>query len=72
MQTNRISEHWTSQADARAIVAEHGCRVCTWRYPGEILDVAGDLWCEHCVEEALGLRPGIPASIPDLEPALIP
>lgn len=65
MNTARISEHWTSQAEARAIVAESGCKICSWKFPGEILDVAGDLWCHHCVRE-LG------AKIADLDPALIP
>lgn len=63
--TLRISEHWTSQAEAVAIVAEHGCKICTWKFPGEILDVAGDLWCNHCVREHL-------TELPDLNPALIP
>ena len=60
----RISRHWKSQAGARAIIAEHGCRLCTWKYPGEIYDVAGDLWCIHCVREyGREIR---------VEPALIP
>lgn len=63
--TQRISEYWTSQAEAQALVAEHGCKVCTWKYPGQIFDVAGDLWCHHCVRE-LG------AELRDLDPALIP
>ncbi len=61
----RVSSFWTSQAAAREIVAEHGCRLCTWKFPGEIYDVAGDLWCQHCVREHL-------VELPDLEPALIP
>jgi hypothetical protein len=47
----RVSAYWPSQAAARALIAEHGCRLCTWRYPGEIYDVDGDLWCHHCVRE---------------------
>jgi hypothetical protein len=65
----RISQYWTSQAAAREIVAEHGCKVCTWKFPGEIFDVAGDLWCEHCAREAS--LPG-DTFIDGLEPALIP
>jgi hypothetical protein len=61
----RVSTFWTSQAKAREIVAEHGCRLCTWKYPGEILDVSGDLWCHHCVREGL-------VELPLLEPARIP
>ncbi len=63
--TQRISAYWTSQTEAQALVAEHGCKVCTWKFPGQIFDVAGDLWCEHCVRE-LG------AELGDLDPALIP
>jgi len=60
----RVSHFWPSQAAARAIVAEHGCRLCTWKYPGEIYDVSGDLWCHHCVREyEREIR---------VEPALIP
>lgn len=61
MDVRTISKHWKSQDEARAIVAEHGCKVCGWKLPGEIYDVTGDLWCWHCVEEFLGLRPGLPA-----------
>lgn len=60
----RISTHWKSQAEARAIVAERGCRICTWQFPGEIYDVAGDLWCCHCVWEARGIDGVDPALIP--------
>ena len=67
-----VSERWTSQAKAQALVAVHGCRICGWKTPGEILDVDGDLWCYHCVEEYMGLRPGIPAKVAGLAPALIP
>ena len=63
--TNRVSAYWTSQAEARAIIAEHGCRLCTWKYPGEIYDVSGDLWCNHCVRE-YGVE------LHDLDPGLIP
>ena len=72
MITARVSEHWASQAQARAIVAEHGCKICTWQFPGEVMDVAGDLWCWHCVEEYMGLRPGVPAKVAGLDPARIP
>ena len=66
IETNgRISKHWTSQAAAQAIIAEAGCKLCNWHFPGWIYDVAGDLWCEHCVREHL-------RELPDLEPALIP
>jgi hypothetical protein len=61
----RVSRFWTSQDEARAIVAEHGCRLCTWHYPGEVMDVSGDLWCHHCVREAM-------VELPDLAPARIP
>jgi hypothetical protein len=61
----RVSTFWTSQRFARVVVAAEGCRICTWKFPGEIYDVAGDLWCQHCVREHL-------AEIPDLAPALIP
>ncbi len=61
----RISNHWKSQAEARAIIAEHGCKLCTWKFPGEIFDVAGDLWCHHCVRE-------IGRELRNLDPALIP
>jgi len=60
----RVSRYWNDQGEARAIVAEHGCKVCTWKYPGEIMDVAGDLWCHHCVRE-------IGAELTDIEPAKI-
>jgi hypothetical protein len=70
--TKRVSKHWTSQTEAREIVAEHGCKICGWKFPGEIMDVSGDLWCRHCVEEYMGLRPGIPMKVAELEPALIP
>lgn len=65
----RISTHWKGQAEARAIIAEHGCRLCTWKFPGEIFDVAGDLWCHHCVREH-----SVPGDqfVDGLEPALIP
>lgn len=63
--TQRISTFWTSQTEAQALVAEHGCKVCTWQYPGQIFDVAGDLWCHHCVRE-------YGDKISDLDPALIP
>lgn len=60
----RISKYWPSQQAARDIIAEHGCRLCTWKYPGEIYDVSGDLWCHHCVREyEREIR---------VEPALIP
>lgn len=61
----RVSQRWTSQAEARQIIADYGCRICTWRYPGEIFDVAGDLWCHHCVRE-------IGRELRDLTPARIP
>lgn len=47
----RVSTFWPSQLKAREIVAEHGCRICTWKFPGEIFDMSGDLWCHHCVRE---------------------
>jgi hypothetical protein len=66
IETNgRVSQYWKSQAEARAIVAEYGCKVCTWKYPGEIFSVSGDLWCHHCVRE-------IGRELNDLEPELIP
>jgi hypothetical protein len=61
----RVSRHWASQSEARAIIAEYGCRLCTWRYPGEVMDVSGDLWCHHCVREAM-------VELPLLGAALIP
>jgi len=61
---DRVSEYWTSQTEAREIVAELGCKICTWKFPGEIMDVAGDLWCHHCVRE-------IGAKLTDIEPAKI-
>jgi hypothetical protein len=61
----KTSIYWTSQTAAQAIVAEQGCKLCTWKFPGEIFDVAGDLWCEHCVREQA-------AKIADLDPAYIP
>lgn len=63
--TMRVSSYWKSQAEARAIIAEHGCKLCTWRYPGEILDVGGDLWCHHCVRE-------YSVEMNDLDPGRIP
>jgi hypothetical protein len=70
----RVSELWTSQNEARVIVAEYGCRLCGWKFPGEIYDVSGDLWCGHCVAEAMGLRPGTSDDrlIGGLRPASIP
>lgn len=65
--TQRISEFWKSQDEARAIVAALGCRICGWKYPGQIWDISGDLWCHHCVRE-------IGAELRDVErdKALIP
>ena len=54
------SEHWTSQQGAREIIALYGCKLCTWRYPGEIFDVAGDLWCHLCVHEQRREIPDLP------------
>lgn len=65
LKLNRISDIWHSQAEVRKIVEEHGCKVCGWKFPGEIYDVSGDLWCHHCVRE-------IGAELKDLDPALIP
>ena len=72
IETNgRISKYWPSQAAVRELIAEHGCRLCTWKFPGEIYDVSGDLWCCHCVREAM--EPGnVNGYIADLGPALIP
>lgn len=61
----QLSRYWPSQAEARAIVAGCGCKVCGWKYPGQIWDVSGDLWCQHCVREQ-------GAEIPDLVVLLIP
>lgn len=63
--TQQLSTYWKSQTEAQAIVAEYGCKVCGWKFPGKIWDVSGDLWCEHCVRE-------IGAELRDLETALIP
>ena len=65
--TQRVSTFWKSQDEARAIVAEHGCKICTWKFPGQIWDISGDLWCDHCVRE-------IAVELPDVErdKALIP
>jgi hypothetical protein len=71
LEITKVSKFWASQSEAREIVAEHGCRICTWKFPGEIMDVAGDLWCRHCVEEFMGERPGYPVQVADLDPALI-
>lgn len=46
-----LSKWWISQRVARNMVEVHGCKVCTWKFPGEIFDVGSDLWCEHCVRE---------------------
>lgn len=51
MTITSTSVHWTSQDEARHVVAVHGCKVCGWRFPGQIWDVTGDLWCEHCLSE---------------------
>lgn len=46
-----LSTHWTDYSEAARLVAEYGCKVCHWRYPRRVIDVGGDLWCDHCVRE---------------------
>jgi hypothetical protein len=66
------SEYWTSQEEAQRIVVAEGCRICTWRTPGPICDVAGDLWCCLCAAEWQGQAPGVPAKLCDLVVKRIP
>lgn len=47
----RVSTTWQRHCDAARLMAVAGCHLCGWHYPDRVMEVDGDLWCNHCVRE---------------------